>query len=147
MPPRDSQRARVYAWENREIAPHDTTKIPFATAQAMVRAIWAEMGLSYPPEVASLPRQSRAVVADATRLRIRLPDSTLSWYVLHELAHAMTSTHEGKSDGHGPIFMGVYVQLLTRYLRLPLETLLRSLSQDGISVDLAAKPVFLDGRH
>jgi hypothetical protein len=31
----------------------------------------------------------------------------------------MTSTHDGASDGHGPRFMGLYLQLLDRYLRLP----------------------------
>jgi len=34
------------------------------------------------------------------------------WCLLHELAHAMTSHVDGRSDGHGPLFMGVYVNLL-----------------------------------
>jgi hypothetical protein len=36
--------------------------------------------------------------------------------VLHELAHAMTSHADGRPDGHGLIFMGVYVRLIARYL-------------------------------
>ena len=85
----------------------------------MVAAIWAEMGLRFPPKVEPLPRQARSMVADANRLSIRLADTSPSWWLLHELAHAMTSTHDGRSDGHGPKFMGLYARLLTRYLRVP----------------------------
>jgi hypothetical protein len=114
---RDRQRSKVYAWEERFVAPWDPSSISFAQAQGMVNAIWAEMGLRFPPKVEPLPRQARSTVADANRLTIRLADACPSWWLLHELAHAMTSTHDG-SDGHGPGFMGLYAQLLTRYLRL-----------------------------
>ena len=42
MPVRDCQRGRVYAWENRIIAPRGRSLVPFASAQGMVDAIWAE---------------------------------------------------------------------------------------------------------
>jgi hypothetical protein len=142
--PRDQQRARVYAWEDIEVAPHGADPVPFDRLQPMVDAIWREMGLRFPPAIEPLPRQSRSLRADATRLRLRLPDPVPSWLLLHELAHAMTSTHEGASDGHGPRFMGLYLQLLDRYLRLPLARLAPGLRQAGIAFDTAARPVFLD---
>ena len=40
--------------------------------------------------------------------------------------------------------MGLYVQLLTRYLRLPMDALLKSVHAAGIDVDHQAVPVFLD---
>jgi hypothetical protein len=46
--PQDGQRGRVYAWENRIIAPRDTTFVAFARAQPMVDAIWTETGLEMP---------------------------------------------------------------------------------------------------
>lgn len=141
---RDAQRGRVYAWEDRVVAPHDASRIAFAVAQAMVDAIWAELGLAHPPEVTPLPRQSRRTLADATRLRLRLPGQMPSWWLLHELAHALSSTHEGASDGHGAVFVGLYVQLLVRYLRLPRDGLLVSLREAGIVVDEGARAVFLD---
>ncbi|WP_043834154.1 hypothetical protein [Muricoccus aerilatus] len=144
MSERDRQRARVYAWEDRVVAPHAPDPIPFSVAQAMVDAIWAEMGLRWPPKVERLPAQASVRQADATRLRLRLPEALPSWILLHELAHAMTSTAEGDTDGHGPRFMGLYLQLLERYLRLPSATLLPSLQEAGIKVDLSARPVFLD---
>jgi hypothetical protein len=139
---RDSQRSRVYAWENRVIAPHDRSQIAFGAAQAMVDAIWAEAGLVYPPEVKPLPQQARNLVADATRLCIRLGEATPSWCLLHELAHAMTSTHEGRSDQHGADFMGIYLQLLDRYMRIP--GLRASAEAAGIKVNPQATPAFLD---
>lgn len=141
---RDAQRSRVYVWEERFVAPRDPSSIPFTRLQGVVDAIWAEMGLRFPPKVERLPRQARSTVADATRLSIRLPEACPSWCLLHELAHAMTSTHDGQADGHGPVFVGLYVQLLIRYLRFPLDALMRSLTAEGIEVDMLATPVFVD---
>ena len=141
---RDRQRGKVYAWEERFVAPRDRSSIAFAQAQGMVDAIWAEMGLLFPPKVEPLPRQTRSTVADATRLSIRLADASPSWWLLHELAHAMTSTYDGRSDGHGAKFIGLYAQLLTRYLRIPSDALLLSLHVAGIEMDMRAEPIFID---
>jgi hypothetical protein len=141
---RDHQRSKVYAWEERFVAPCDPSSIGFAQTQGMVNAIWAEMGLRFPPNVEPLPRQARSTVADANRLSIRLADASPSWWLLHELAHAMTSTYDGRSGGHGPTFMGLYAQLLTRYLRVPTDAILASLRAADIAVDMLAEPVFID---
>ena len=144
MAERDRQRARVYAWEEQFIAPRDQTAVAFTQVQGMIDAIWADLGLRFPPKVERLPQQARCTVADATRLWIRLPQSSPSWLLLHELAHALSSTHDGASDGHGPVFMGQYAQMLIRYLRISADVLLRSLETAGIAVDMPAKPVFVD---
>ncbi len=141
---RDGQRSRVYAWEDGVVAPRDPSTVAFPAAQGMVDAIWAETGLRYPPGVEALPMQARRRVADANRLRIRLPAATPSWCLLHELAHAMTTTQDGLSDGHGPVFMGLYVRMLVRYLRLDEAWLLDSLRSAGIQVHPDARPVFSD---
>jgi hypothetical protein len=141
---RDHQRSKVYAWEERFVAPRDPSAIAFAEAQGMVDAVWAEMGLRFPPKVERLPRQARATVADATRLSIRLADTSPSWWLLHELAHAMSTTHDGQSDGHGAVFMGLYARLLVRYLRVPVDALITSLKAGGIAADMHAEPVFIN---
>lgn len=66
-----------------------------------------------------------------------------SWLLLHEMAHALSSTHEGESDGHGPAFMGLYIQLLGRYMRWCRDELLHSARADGIDVLPDARPCFL----
>jgi hypothetical protein len=126
------------------VAPCDPTILLFPDAQAVVDAIWSDMGLRYPPAVAPLPRQASATIASANRLSIMLGDQTPSWCVLHELAHAMTSHADGRSDGHGPIFMGVYVRLIERYLRLDPQVLMDSLQDAGIAIARNAQPVFVD---
>jgi hypothetical protein len=110
----------------------------------MVDAIWADLGLKYPPSVERLPRQARRTVAGANRLSLYLPDTTPDWCLLHELAHALSSTADGVSDGHGPVFMGLYVKLLIRYVRLDEAKLLASLGEAGIDVNRTARPVFVE---
>lgn len=141
---RDAQRSRVYAWEDAVVAPRDLSRVDFAAAQGMIDAIWAEQGLRYPPRAEPLPAQARRSLGDATRLCIRLPRVFSSWVLLHEIAHAMSSTHDGAGDGHGAIFVGLYAKLLAQYLRLPAAELLASLRMAGIAVDPEARPSFVD---
>lgn len=133
----------LYAWEDREVAPRDTAAVPFARLQALVDHVWAAEGLRFPPRVRPLPRQARGTVARASRLAIEAPPALPSWVLLHELAHAMTSTAEGASAGHGPVFVGMYLGLLARHARMDPEALAASLRADGIPFDPAARPVFL----
>jgi hypothetical protein len=142
----DKQRSRLYAWENANVAPRDTSQIPFAAAQGMVDAIWRELRLHYPPRVEPLPAQARSRLADANRLAIRLPALTPSWCLLHELAHSLTTTMDGHSNGHGPIFVGIYVQLLRQYLRLSEPEMLDSLAAASIEIVSNAQPTFIDER-
>ncbi len=136
---------RLYAWEDRVVAPRDRSRVPFARLQALVDHVWAAEGLRFPPRVRPLPKQARATVARATRLSIEAPPELPSWVLLHELAHAMTSTAEGENDGHGARFVGLYLRLLARHARMPEEELARSLRDAGIAFDPDARPVFLDG--
>ncbi len=110
----------------------------------MVDAIWTDMELRYPPAVEPLPTQATNIVASANRLSIFLRERTPSWCVLHEIAHSMTSTAQGFSDGHGEIFMGVYIRLLVRYLRFDQAELTQSLDNDKIAYRIEARPVFAD---
>ena len=136
---------RVYAWEDAVVAPRDRALVPFAQLQALVDHVWEGEGLRWPPRLRPLPgRARRGTVARANRLAIEAPPELPSWILLHELAHAMTSTAEGDSDGHGPRFLGVYVRLLVRYARLPEALLAESLAAAGLAWDRDARPVFLD---
>ncbi len=108
----------------------------------MVNAIWSEMGLLYPPKVEPLASQATTTVASANRLSIFLPERTPSWCLFHEIAHSMTTDLEGQSDGHGSLFMGLYVRLLVRYLRLDLAELVGSVRSENIQIEPNASPIF-----
>jgi hypothetical protein len=110
----------------------------------MVDAIWADMGLRYPPAVEKLPRRATTTIARANRLSLFLPDRTPAWCLLHEVAHAMTTTADGATDGHGPVFMAVYLRLLVRYLRLDPVEMRLSLQQVGVLAAFDARAVFVD---
>jgi hypothetical protein len=126
------------------VAPRDRTTVAFAATQAMVDAIWSDMDLRHPPAVERLSRRATATIASANRLSLHLPDRIPAWCLLHEIAHAMSTTDDGRSDGHGPVFMGQYMRMLVRYLRLDEACLLASLRDAGISIARDARPVFLD---
>jgi len=147
MNDRDYQQARVYAWEAEAVEPFGQAPLPYAAAQGMVDAIWAEIGLRWPPKVEPLPRQARRLLGSGSRLALRLPDPVPAYLLLHELAHALSSTADDETDGHGPRFVGLYLRLLTRYLRLPEEALLRSLAAHRIDVAREAAPAFASVRR
>jgi hypothetical protein len=140
---RDYQRSRVYAWENRVVAPRDPSVVLLPEAQGMVNAIWWEMGLLYPPKIEPLPKQATKTVASATRLSIFLGARTQSWCLLHEIAHVMTAGVDGGSDGHSGRFMAVYAQLLVKYLRMDATELIKSLNDEGITIDVNSQPLLL----
>ncbi|RAI60968.1 SprT family zinc-dependent metalloprotease [Roseicella frigidaeris] len=139
----DAAARRLYAWEDREVAPRDASRVPYARLQALIDHVWAAEGLRWPPRLRPLPPQARMTVARATRLAIEAPPVLPSWILLHELAHAMTSTADGLNEGHGPRFVGLYLQLLVRHARMPEAALAASLRQAGIPFEAGARPVFL----
>jgi len=134
----------LYAWEDAEVAPRDPVAVPFARLQALVDHVWAAEGLQFPPRVRRLPHQARRTIARATRLSIEVPAALPSWILLHEIAHALTSTAEGTHAGHGPAFVGMYLRLLVRHARMPEAELIASLRRAGIAHDPAPRPAFID---
>lgn len=147
MSGRDYQRSALYAWENAIIAPKGGAPIAYADAQALVNAVWMAQGLLYPPQVVAMPRQNRRAWAKANRLEVFLnPDRpTPTWVILHEIAHSMTGTVEGESDQHGPDYLGVYMRLVDRHLRIPMPVLMFTANKAGLRFNIAAQPSFTDG--
>jgi hypothetical protein len=134
----------LYAWEDGEVAPRDRSLVPFGQMQTLVDHVWAGEGLLYPPRIRRLPAQAKRTAARASRTAIEAPAELPSWVLLHEIAHALTSTAEGDNDGHGPRFAAMYVHLLARYARMEEGALRASLRAAGIACDPAPRPTFLD---
>jgi hypothetical protein len=134
----------LYAWEDAEVGPRDASRVPFAQLQALVDHVWAAEGLRFPPRVRPLPHQARRTIARATRLAIEAPPVLPSWILLHEIAHALTSTPDGRHQGHGPAFVGMYLRLLVRHAGMPEAALIASLRRAGIAYDAVPKAAFID---
>jgi len=140
----DAAARRLYAWEDAEVAPRDLSRVPFARLQSLVDHVWAAEGLRFPPRVRPLPRQARRTLARASRTAIEAPAELPTWVLLHELAHALTSTAEEESDGHGPRFVGMYLRLLARHGGMDRAALAASLARAGIAFVPDPRPAFLD---
>ena len=137
---RDSQKQKVYDWENSVVAPLSKGSVPFDRAQAFVDGVWLSHGWLYPPQVSAMPKQATRIMATGCRGEIRLPASTPDWVILHELAHTLTSNEDGRSDGHGADFVGVYIKLLERVLNIPTLMTMFTLKQANVKFNLAVLP-------
>ncbi len=136
----DFQRKKVYRWERHVIAPLSKRSIPFEEAQAFVDGIWLAHGWFYPPRVSRMPKQAKKAWATGIRWEIRIQESTPEWVILHELAHVLTSDEEGRNDGHGSKFVGIYIKLLDKILNVPLLMSIYTLERDEIRFSLTAIP-------
>lgn len=137
----DPAARRLYAWEDRVVAPRDASRVSRARMQALVDHVWQAEGLRWPPRVRPLPGQARGTVARATRTAIEAPETLPSWVLLHEVAHAMTMDVDGHGAGHGASFVGVYLRLLVDHARMDRAALEASLIAHGIPFDPQARAV------
>jgi hypothetical protein len=140
----DAQKSKVYDWENHVIAPLSRGTVPYKQAQAFVNGVWLAHGWLHPPHVGLKAKQATRVLADGYRGEIRIRPLTPDWVILHELAHALTSDHDGRSAKHGADFVGIYIRLLDRILNIPLPLSLFTLQQAHIEFNLFAIPWMVD---
>lgn len=136
---REYQKSKLYAWEQEVVSPRAHHHVPFEKAQMFVDGIWMAEGLMYPPKVEPMPKQARRVWADAHRLKIRIPEDGIpAWVLIHEIAHSMTSLADGHSNGHGEDYLGTYMRLLDKHLKIPLALLLFTAQKAGLKYNLLA---------
>lgn len=143
---RDYQRSRVYSWDWNHVSKLDKSQLSFDQAKMMVTAIWMSEGLINPPDVLEMPKQERKAFAKANRNSVFFPtDKTIpTWIVLHELAHSLTNTVDGNGDRHGADFVGVYMKLLVKYLKMPLPLLMFTAQKEKVDFNIGAKYYILD---
>src|SRR5262249_25014170 len=132
---RDYQRQRVYDWENAVIRPRCKGVVLFKNSQQYIDGVWLACGWERPPKTLSMPRRVRKVTASATHGWIKLPNEISAWVILHELAHSLTD------DGHGPNFVGMYIDLLERVEKISKLMTMYTLDQAKIDYNLGAKPL------
>ena len=134
---RDSQKSKVYAWEN---SLNQGVHLPFGAITPYVARVWAGEQLQWPPLVEKL-HKNNGHAGLGGRHRVSFPVSGASELtILHEVAHAMCATINGHSDAHGPTFVGVYIKLLEKHLSIPLPLLLYTAEKFKVKYDLFAKP-------
>jgi hypothetical protein len=135
----DTQQDKLYAWERRFIAPKDINPIDITIVKGIVNYVWLQEGLKYPPLVGLLSEKAKHD-GEGDRLEVNFKRRTYTWIVLHELAHSMTSLHDGKTNGHGAYYVGMYAQLLSRYMNIDLQFIKDTLDKYHIKYELDVKP-------
>lgn len=140
---RDHQKSAMYRWEDTVIVPRGGGIIPTRQVQNFINHIWSEMGLLYPPTFTPMSKTATRTMGRGDRLDVKLTQDPPTWLLLHELAHSMTSTHEGNEEGHGPNYVGVYMQLCHKFLGIGLLELQHTATMMGIEYNINAKPSFL----
>jgi hypothetical protein len=84
-----------------------------------------------------ISKAARRTLANANRLRIRIPRHGIKTTVLlHEIAHSMTGSVDEPSD-HGPAFVGTFMSLVCHHIRtFSLPQLMDTARSEGIDFNL-----------
>ena len=132
---RDSQRSKIYAWENREFNAagtkwcSDEPQMTIAEIKKLVTVVAREYGLT-PRKVRVLDgRARRSACYSSGERAIKMPRwSRRRYIVLHELAHWIEWVLCPVMDtaAHGREFTGIYMVLLCRYHACKWDDLVKS---------------------
>lgn len=111
---RDSQRSKLYAWEDAAMPHEGSPLMTIEECQALVNKVWRKYKFATGecPTVQA-PKRRRGNGCYRPHLNvIILPKWTrMSWYVLHETAHAIGA----RGEYHGPNFCRTYADLLCKF--------------------------------
>jgi len=132
--PRDSQRQKVYSWEQATLSPKPD-ELTFDECCELVRRVWAAYRPGERPPAVKDGRGTRH--ASGGRWAITLP----RFYrnrpcVLHEAAHSLLSDRyaQGTAAWHGPEWLRLHTELLARVGGFERAALLRSARAAGLKV-------------
>jgi hypothetical protein len=139
-PSRDSQRKRLYAWERAHLAfNHDLT---LEQCQALVDRVCQ----AYGQQPAIVKHGGERGYATGDVQTIVLPQWAWSTgVVLHETAHTLACRLDHR-EGHGPLFLRIYLELLRRFGGCDEEALLASAAAERLQVGDVALLARLDCR-
>jgi hypothetical protein len=142
--PRDGQRSRLYAWEEEILAPRaPDEQLTLKECQELADRLLEETGLALGVEVRDGGHSGSARWLPGTRFagRIKLPRGCRQpWVLLHEMAHVLCDHRYVSPEGtptvaaHGPEFVRTYLDLLERYVGLPVCELERAARRAGLRV-------------
>ena len=134
---RDSQRSKVYAWEDREFGgtagDGAQPKMELAEIQQLADRVRRDYGIRSRIEVMDGRGRRRACYSPGLNA-IKMPRwSRMRYSVLHELAHAVEYLKwPGRAAWHGREFVGIYMELLRRYHGKDLDEMTRSANAAGV---------------
>jgi hypothetical protein len=124
----DSQRVRVYEWEDDNIMPMFDHPMPWSACLFFTKYVWERVGGRNP---LILSNESRVRCALSMGGKIHIPEDLPAFHtkpvLLHEIAHELT-----RGAQHGPEFVSTYMDLCVRFLGIDREYLEDSAIRYGV---------------
>jgi hypothetical protein len=142
----DFQRQRVYNWENKNVHDRPQKLFDFPEIQKYVNFVWHDMGLVHPPKVVPMNTRVTRWAGTANRIEIDLPEKEKSTQgtILHEIAHSMTSGVGGLTHQHDSRYVGVYMELLIKYMGFDRFFLWYSAEKEKVQFEKFSKPAIVN---
>ncbi len=116
---RDSQRSKVYRFENRlkSVFGYTSTFLTIDECQELINEIFDIYGFSNPPRMTTSRKNTRYGFASYTRNIIKThPDYLEYRHILHEIAHFIDYHTYGYSNQHHAPFVSIVLELYEMYL-------------------------------
>ena len=142
----DSQRLSCYRWEaafHHEMLETTGKHHGFTTIEncaKYVEIILQKEGVTKIPEIKYTKRGSTSCAWGDWKLKflVNSDNKVAVDTIIHELAHIIDSSrgrNRAAEAGHGPKFIGIYIDLLVRYLNVDRDFLERTARQHGLRID------------
>lgn len=130
---RDSQRRRVYRWEETIVFPSDTLQRPLDECQRIVNLVCQDQGHNEVPRVleGSQNRVNAEFNSVTNIIYLPRPYHRSLPYILHETAHVLMPRHLAS---HHPVFVATYIGLLERFMCLDGDELRRSAAEFKVKI-------------
>ena len=141
MKVRDSQRKKVYRWQNYYLFNCDTEHLALNTCNFIAENIFNAFGFNnkIPPILHS--NSLKRCYFSSNKNIIRLMEEGRNRIILtHELAHALNrklnyklfKNKDKNIMSHGPEFIGIWMLLLNKWCNIPIKDLCRTADYEGV---------------
>ena len=126
---RDYQRTKVYNWEFTWLDKPSKSSMTKEAATEFINRVCSDYGCCVPN--IEIPTRGSSARGGVDRVVFPFTWALSPVVILHELSHHMTDLKYGRNR-HGPYFVGVFIDLLNRYLNWDTATLIESAKLEKI---------------
>ena len=133
---RDSQKSKVYKWENKNL-PYIGEQLSLEQCEQLIHQAIAWWFRNPKPHMPLIKSGKGTTVARGGAKLINLPTWARNYgVVLHETTHCLIDRmkHNDVDGGHGPYFMRTYIELLGYFLKVDKAELVGRAKADKIKV-------------
>jgi hypothetical protein len=134
---RDSQRQKLYNWENsvvRKIIPDYSNPLTTDDCKLLIDRVARSYKIPVPEVLITRADSGKSYYRHGTHSVHLAGWGHTYGTVLHEIAHAIANKTLPEDGGHGPNYVKVYCELMSRMFELPLGSMRRSACDFGLKI-------------